>query len=1266
MPAHVRVSFRLVLVSGLAAFAGILGCQPGGVQPAPKASGPRVTPYIRGYLVIGTAGKVGERVASVGINDPVIFVPGIKVSLVDSATNAVRDTFRTDLSGRFTFWGVRPGGYRICWQAPGFRSDCFASGITITDRPINLRWFPIAVERKDSTAVVFGQVDMRSGTTRTFDPSLGVNAFARVFLVDLNGRPFDSAYVNNLGDYILPQVPTNQMWRLEARLEAARAIRTMIAEFLSSASAHRVDLTFYNFEPRFGELLAASGGQRVRTTTPGGTIALTARANDADGDAVAYRWRVPQGGGTLSATTGPNITWRLPSRPGLYRVDVVAFDGKGGYAKQYATISTTGQGIAFSGLVNASDAPALDQAEVEVNGVRVTTNAAGRFLMRVPEADRYIVNVRKPGYKLLSQVYQDALEGGTWTLTRGTVRTFDPTQPIDMVDDRKYQRCGTVLSRVSRTQADKARRAIREDRNGYVIRVDTLRANDGTREQGCGPGMRVQIPANALVDANGNPPAGSVDVTVYTIDLRTPFDMPGDYTVLEAGQAKVMESYGAGHIEVRAGATRYTLKSGATATLTLPIDPSQLAAAGAKPATIPLLTYDERQGVWIPDGTLQRVGNAYVAAIKHFSDFNSDMVKTNQACIRILSGDPGGGLTPLPAQYNIELTVPQGAAAPRFFSRLVANTDPFYHAFYNLPTNTEVTMLVYSTDPPPNTIVYGTFIVNTGGVQNPPTPNRPAPNYGACQGSVVLFDPAEPVPGADAFLHGLYSFEAANLTELQVSDPALAGQFDVATANYYQEVDPRGRRTTFANFLSHHGFAAGNHDSATYVNAADLAFGREMHCKRTPALDGGDDDVACYVTNYGVANGSNADDDADFTNAANRTGAFATVAMEYSRIEAAAGDLNADPNGFDPAHPERVVKFFVYQQPSGTLQNKADLDGRGARPVPQLCMVCHGGEYPSGFGPGVPTFNDRASVNLGSLFIPFDLKAFHIVDGVVVGGATPYDKANQQAAFRALNQTHVLATRPGVANTEIIDSMYNPPTAATQSESFIVQGWRGNAGQQTMYRGVVGTSCRMCHANRPEPAVAPFGLDLRFNQATTFIGLGPTVPSRVCSDRVMPHAYATYNRFWQSFNPHQPAQLKSFGDAQVPGGYGPACVTSPVTLTIPPVPTLGVDVQPIFNTNCISCHGVNATRAGLDLTAAVAYANLVGVPSTELPSMNRITAGDPGQSYLFHKISGTQGSACTAAGQPTAACGSLMPPGGSLDATEIEMIRQWILGGAVP
>ena len=57
---------------------------------------------------------------------------------------------------------------------------------------------------------------------------------------------------------------------------------------------------------------------------------------------------------------------------------------------------------------------------------------------------------------------------------------------------------------------------------------------------------------------------------------------------------------------------------------------------------------------------------------------------------------------------------------------------------------------------------------------------------------------------------------------------------------------------------------------------------------------------------------------------------------------------------------------------------------------------------------------------------------------------------------------------------------------------------------------------------------------------------------------------------------------------------------------------------------CINCHNARgrAFTAGLDLTAGVSYANLVGVASTERPALKRVAPGDPDNSYMVHKLEG--------------------------------------------
>jgi hypothetical protein len=93
----------------------------------------------------------------------------------------------------------------------------------------------------------------------------------------------------------------------------------------------------------------------------------------------------------------------------------------------------------------------------------------------------------------------------------------------------------------------------------------------------------------------------------------------------------------------------------------------------------------------------------------------------------------------------------------------------------------------------------------------------------------------------------------------------------------------------------------------------------------------------------------------------------------------------------------------------------------------------------------------------------------------------------------------------------------------------------------------------------------------------------------------------------------------------------------------------------IFTPICSVCHAGGSAPEGLRLDAANSYNLLVGVPSTEVPSVLRVKPGDPDNSYIIQKLEGH------------AAVGAQMPFGGPYLSTEtIAFIRQWITDGAQP
>jgi hypothetical protein len=95
----------------------------------------------------------------------------------------------------------------------------------------------------------------------------------------------------------------------------------------------------------------------------------------------------------------------------------------------------------------------------------------------------------------------------------------------------------------------------------------------------------------------------------------------------------------------------------------------------------------------------------------------------------------------------------------------------------------------------------------------------------------------------------------------------------------------------------------------------------------------------------------------------------------------------------------------------------------------------------------------------------------------------------------------------------------------------------------------------------------------------------------------------------------------------------------------------------VFTPNCASsgCHAGTDAPEGLNLSAASAFENTVGVPSSQVPDIRRIEPGEPAESYIYIKITG---------GDRMAPGTFQMPIGVELTEDQIDLIEDWILGGA--
>jgi uncharacterized protein (TIGR03118 family) len=123
-------------------------------------------------------------------------------------------------------------------------------------------------------------------------------------------------------------------------------------------------------------------------------------------------------------------------------------------------------------------------------------------------------------------------------------------------------------------------------------------------------------------------------------------------------------------------------------------------------------------------------------------------------------------------------------------------------------------------------------------------------------------------------------------------------------------------------------------------------------------------------------------------------------------------------------------------------------------------------------------------------------------------------------------------------------------------------------------------------------------------------------------------------------------------------GAGNAATSAAVPVTVSSVPTLASLQSSIFGPRCSGCHsGGGASLPGsMNLTSTSAtFAALVNVNSIEVPSLKRVLPGDPGNSFVVHKLEGTQ------------TVGERMPQGGPfIDQATINQLRAWIQAGAAP
>jgi hypothetical protein len=401
-----------------------------------------------------------------------------------------------------------------------------------------------------------------------------------------------------------------------------------------------------------------------------------------------------------------------------------------------------------------------DGKEPRLHKIALTS---GKSQGELPKGNKYVVNVKARGYGLVSKVFYGNLPSYNYQLKAATVVSFNPTIG-GLVRDSKNNCIGSLSAQANWAGDPWKELPLRINSSGQIsgfgMSPELEQAyNFHAKSKPCNNNISVAIPANALNTS------ASVNVAISAIDLFSPDGMPGDYSLsLSQNRVGFMESYGAFSLEIYDGEKNFNLNNKEKKTAKVTFAVSEMAKGKTLPQSIPLVYYDEKNGVWVKDteATYNKEIHAYEAEVTHFSAINLDLEKTNTSCLGFI--DPAEGTTDaFVAPYRVEVTAPASTpgGVPRVSSRTVniadlCTTPANQFALTRLPADTELSIAFFDnvTTQPKGVYVFKTGVANSV-LQDPTRPG--CAELGLCGTTkpIQTNDFAQPTsPSSDFYISG--------------------------------------------------------------------------------------------------------------------------------------------------------------------------------------------------------------------------------------------------------------------------------------------------------------------------------------------------------------------------------------------------------------------------------------------------------------------------------------------------------------------------------
>ncbi len=358
---------------------------------------------------------------------------------------------------------------------------------------------------------------------------------------------------------------------------------------------------------------------------------------------------------------------------------------------------------------------------------------------------------------------------------------------------------------------------------------------------------------------------------------------------------------------------------------------------------------------------------------------------------------------------------------------------------------------------------------------------------------------------------------------------------------YYAAVDPNNERTTLVDFKAKNGFGTGGNEVTVIIgDKRDLGYGRKITGRQNT-----DGTIAFVVDNFMVNNyGGYTQTNGDAAILGEMKWHIGTNAIEFSP---------------GPGGTISFAKFYTFAPVTGQRVLAANLDGRGNKALPTICINCHGGRgdalTPSGLFPKVNYVPSGTRGDVGAKAHILEPNAF---DFSTISG---FSRASLEANLKVLNKM-VLCTypKPATETTGAFDgcrrtataeeyqgtaaaqikNMYGGddlPNATSETTDTYVPGDWGTFGQGNFYSATITNSCRVCHSVLGTGRQS----DIDFQSFTKFDSYSDRIKAHVIDRGNMPLAKLVYDKFWTTPSIYGPMKQyladKGFADANALPGH---------------------------------------------------------------------------------------------------------------------------------